>query len=85
MLDIARWARQVAAALSTTFAGTWAALAALAGAFNIDLAAGKQAATAGIAAAIAAIAASAGNLIRQWREKARWTAEQVARNLNAGL
>jgi membrane protease YdiL (CAAX protease family) len=85
MLDLRRAFKWAAAAFGSTFTGTWAAVAPLIVAFKADLAAGEQAAIAGASALAAAAVIWAGNLIRQWRENARWTAEQVARNLNAGL
>jgi hypothetical protein len=70
MYDLVRIFKQALAALASSFGGTWAALAGLAGALNVDLAAGKQIVFAAIAAAIASASAGLGNLVKQWRERA---------------
>jgi hypothetical protein len=75
MLDVRRWLRQIGATLGSTFAGTWAAIASLAEALDVDVAAGKQVLIAALAAGFAAVSAAVGNWIRQARELA---AEAVA-------
>lgn len=65
MLDVGRWLRQIAAALGSTFAGTFAAIAALAQALKVDVPAGKQAVFAALASGFAAVLAAVGNWIRQ--------------------
>lgn len=69
MFDWVRWLRQVGAAVSSTFAGTWAAVASLAAVFEADLAAGEQALTAFAASVVAAASVAVGNWIRQIRER----------------
>lgn len=69
MFDWVRWLRQVEAAASVTFAGTWAAVAALAAVFEAELAAGEQVLSAFAASVVAAAAVGVGNWIRQIRER----------------
>jgi len=71
MFDLIRLFKQTAAGLASGFGGTLAALAGLAGALNVDVAAGKQLIVAAVAAAIASIASFVGNLIAQLRERGR--------------
>ena len=68
MLDVRRWLRQIGAAAGSTFAGTWAAVAAMAVLFKAELAAGEQALTALAGSFVAASAAAVWNWVRQARE-----------------
>ena len=69
MFDWVRWLRQVGAAAASTFAGTWAAIAALAAVFESELSAGEQALVAAVGALVATAAVAVGNWIRQIRER----------------
>jgi len=71
MYDFVKAFKLALAALVSAFGGSWAALAGLAAALKVDVASGKQVLIAAVASAVAAIAMWVGNLVKQWREKAR--------------
>lgn len=77
IVNVIETAKQALAGVAATFAGGWATLAALAGTLKIDVSAGKQAVLAAVSAAVVGLIQAAGNLVKQWRAKARPVSAEV--------